>query len=220
VRALQSDKTQLIVAGVVSVFSVFLLAFDNYSVNDEILKTIIGVVGVLLLFVAICIALGLAPKTLNFGVGETKVQVEYYQQVQSIRESVAVRTLPDDEIAEKESHAKAVQREHPLPGHDAPRYTALSSTLGEDLLVRPSAYPTTPMYLLDNAFRIIDWNEAFTVAFDRTMEGRKGRGVLEWTYFLDNYEEVLDHGIKKFGDANASPTTLNRLPTPAGATGS
>src|SRR5690242_20747551 len=50
---------------------------------------------------------------------------------------------------------------------------------------RPSAYPMTPMYLLDNAFRIIDWNEAFTVAFDRTMEGRKGRGVLEWTYFLD-----------------------------------
>jgi SAM-dependent methyltransferase len=60
------------------------------------------------------------------------------------------------------------------------------------------------MYLLDNEFRILDWNEAFTIAFDRTMEGRKGRGVLEWTYFLENYEEVLDHGVRAFGD----PTNL------------
>ena len=61
------------------------------------------------------------------------------------------------------------------------------------------------MYLLDNAYRIIDWNDAFTIAFDRTMEGRKGRSVLEWTYFLDNYEEVLDHGVEVFGDAEKVP---------------
>jgi ubiquinone/menaquinone biosynthesis C-methylase UbiE len=75
----------------------------------------------------------------------------------------------------------------------------------DDLLVRPSARPITPLYLLDNHFRIVDWNTAFAIAFDRTMEGRKGRGVLEWTYFLDNYEEVLEHGVKMFGDANRLP---------------
>jgi ubiquinone/menaquinone biosynthesis C-methylase UbiE len=37
------------------------------------------------------------------------------------------------------------------------------------------------------------------------MEGRKGKGILEWTYFLDNYEAVLDHGVKVFGDANRLP---------------
>jgi ubiquinone/menaquinone biosynthesis C-methylase UbiE len=204
VRALQSDKNQVFGAGVLIIGLLCFFLADPF-VKDETLKIIAGVMGFVLALMGAGIFFGLAPKSLNFGVGQAKVQLEYFQ-VRSVHESVAVRKLPDDEIAEKESHAKAVQREHPLPGHDAPRYTALSSTLGEDLLVRPSAYPTTPMYLLDNAFRIIDWNEAFTVAFDRTMEGRKGRGVLEWTYFLDNYEEVLDHGIKKFGDANASPT--------------
>jgi hypothetical protein len=63
----------------------------------------------------------------------------------------------------------------------------------------------TPMYLLDQHFRIVDWNQAFTIAFDRTMEGRTGSSVLEWTYFLDNFQEVLDHGTKKFGDANVLP---------------
>jgi hypothetical protein len=110
--------------------------------------------------------------------------------------------LDETTRAEKESHAKEVEKQHALPGAGAPSFSALSPTVTEDLLVRPSAYPMTPMYLLDNAFRILDWNEAFTVAFDRTMEGRKGRSVLEWTYFLDNYNEVLDHGVKAFGDTN------------------
>ncbi|MCI0737357.1 MAG: TIR domain-containing protein [Beijerinckiaceae bacterium] len=118
---------------------------------------------------------------------------------------VVQRKLEETVRAEKESYAKEVKKQHGVPGADAPQFSALSSTLTEDLLVRPSAYPMTPMYLLDNAFRIIDWNEAFTVAFDRTMEGRKGRSVLEWTYFLNNYNEVLDHGVKAFGDTNELP---------------
>lgn len=121
-------------------------------------------------------------------------------------EPVQRRTLVETTREQRESYAKEVEKQHALPGANAPRFSVLSPTLTEDLLVRPSAYPMTPMYLLDNAFRIIDWNEAFTVAFDRTMEGRKGRSVLEWTYFLDNYDEVLDHGVKAFGDTNELPT--------------
>ncbi len=120
-------------------------------------------------------------------------------------EVVKPKILDETVRSEKESHAKEVEKQHVLPGADAPRFSVLSPTVTEDLLVRPSAYPMTPMYLLDNAFRIIDWNEAFTVAFDRTMEGRKGRSVLEWTYFLDNYEQVLDRGVKRFGNSNELP---------------
>jgi ubiquinone/menaquinone biosynthesis C-methylase UbiE/PAS domain-containing protein len=127
------------------------------------------------------------------------------RDIGGLPETVERRTLDDTTREQRESHAKEVEKQRPLPGADEPRFSALSPTLTEDLLVRPSAYPMTPMYLLDKAFRIIDWNEAFTVAFDRTMEGRKGRGVLEWTYFLDNYDEVLDHGVKAFGDANERP---------------
>lgn len=61
------------------------------------------------------------------------------------------------------------------------------------------------MYMLDRNFRIIDWNLAFSMCFDRTMEGRRGRNVLEWTYFLDNYEEALNHGIAVFGEGKESP---------------
>ncbi len=122
-----------------------------------------------------------------------------------LSETVQRRILDESTREQRESHAKEVEKQHGLPGADAPRFSALSPSFTEDLLVRPSAYPMTPMYLLDNAFRIIDWNEAFTVAFDRTMEGRKGRPVLEWTYFLDNYDEVLNHGVRAFGDTNELP---------------
>jgi ubiquinone/menaquinone biosynthesis C-methylase UbiE len=59
--------------------------------------------------------------------------------------------------------------------------------------------------MLDRNFRIIDWNIAFNLCFDRTLEGRRGLSVLEWTYFLDNYEEVLSHGIEVFAEGKTLP---------------
>lgn len=140
----------------------------------------------------------------KFKLGPSGVDAEFATHAK-VTDTIVQRVLDDDEVAEKEAIAKEVQKEHGLPGEGAPEYSAVAPEGLDDLQVRPSAYPTTPMYLLDNAFRIIDWNDAFTIAFDRTMEGRKGKGVLEWTYFLDNYEEVLAHGVEKFGNANKLP---------------
>jgi len=155
-----------------------------------------------LILVAVCMLVGVQALDLSFG--KANVKVVYFEHAESTA-VIAQRTLDDETIQAKEQHAKEVQRDHALPGQNAPRFSALP-TLADDLLIRPSAYPMTPMYLLDNAYRILDWNEAFTVAFDRTMEGRKGTGVLEWTYFLDNYEDVLDHGTKVFGNPETVPT--------------
>jgi ubiquinone/menaquinone biosynthesis C-methylase UbiE len=107
----------------------------------------------------------------------------------------------------KESLAEEMRKGGRLPDQGAPEFNAITATAlsADDLAVRPSGYIYTPMYLLDSAYRIIDWNEAFTLAFDKTMEGRKGRSVLEWTYFLDNYEDVLEHGVKAFGDPDNLP---------------
>ena len=90
-----------------------------------------------------------------------------------------------------------------LPGYSAPEFHLLEEKLAFE--VTPCSDPMTPMYTLDNNFRIIDWNSAFSACFDRTMEGRRGLNVLEWTYFLENYEEVLDHGIKAFSDPENFP---------------
>jgi len=90
-----------------------------------------------------------------------------------------------------------------IPGKSAPEFHVLEDKLAFE--VTPCSDPMTPMYTLDNNFRIIDWNNAFSACFDRTMEGRRGLNVLEWTYFLENYEEVLDHGIKTFSDPENFP---------------
>lgn len=37
------------------------------------------------------------------------------------------------------------------------------------------------------------------------MEGRRGLSVLEWVYFLENWEEVVEHGINFFSDPDNLP---------------
>ena len=101
---------------------------------------------------------------------------------------------------------KQFAQDHDLPGDDSPRFSSINISKANEILVRPSAYPMTPMYLLDNNYRIIDWNDALSLAYDRTMEGRFGHSILEWTYFLDNYEAILTHGEKAFADANNLPS--------------
>jgi ubiquinone/menaquinone biosynthesis C-methylase UbiE len=90
-----------------------------------------------------------------------------------------------------------------LPGSSAPALNILEDR--SELRVGPVGDPSIASYVLDRNFRIVDWNEAFSLSFDRTMEGRRGMSVLEWTYFLDNYEEVVDHGIKVFGGEGPLP---------------
>ncbi|HUT11813.1 MAG TPA: class I SAM-dependent methyltransferase [Thermoguttaceae bacterium] len=98
---------------------------------------------------------------------------------------------------------QAVAAVKPVPGKDAPSFSLVEAALAFD--ATPCADPMVPMYLLDKDYRIVDWNFAFSLAFDRTMEGRRGLSVLEWVYFLDNYEEVLDHTVEAFSDPKNLP---------------
>jgi ubiquinone/menaquinone biosynthesis C-methylase UbiE/PAS domain-containing protein len=113
----------------------------------------------------------------------------------------APRSLDDATRQERVAYSEQVV----LPARDAPAYSIYDETLGEALRFAPSGFAMTPAYLLDRAYRILDWNEAFGLVFDRTMEGRTGQSVLEWTYFLDNYQEVMDHGSRRFADPNKLP---------------
>ena len=192
--------------------TVSMLAGLALGVEAAILHDVYSIAFLILAFVMILLAYGVLTGQLfqgiKLGFGDTAtINVGFREPtpppLTAKAEPIQPRILDENEVAEKQKHAEKIKEEHELPGQNAPRFSAVSSI--DDLLIRPSAHPMTPMYLLDNMYRIIDWNEAFTIAFDRTMEGRKGRGVLEWTYFLDNYEEVLDHGVKAFADANQLP---------------
>ncbi len=138
--------------------------------------------------------------------GKTSVELEpavpkYTEESANIAEQVEQKVLDLEERKQCESYAETKV----LPGGSVPDYSAVQSTQVSQLLVRPSAHPMTPMYILDKNYRILDWNEAFSLAFDRTMEGRQGQSVLEWMYHLDNYEEVLDHGESIFSGVEKLP---------------
>lgn len=164
------------------------------------------VVALLSLLLALVVGNGQLLKQLNLRFGKEKgVDLVFFKSVTTIPAATPAKVLTPEVQIEREAVAEQIRAVHPLPGDNAPRFSPILPSNVDELLVRPSAYPMTSMYLLDNNFRILDWNEAFTLAFDRTMEGRKGHGVLEWTFFLDNYTEVLAHGDKAFGDPKNLP---------------
>lgn len=114
------------------------------------------------------------------------------------------RELEPEVLIQRQQYSTELRRRvEELPGDSAPEFHVLEEKLAFEVI--PCSDPMTPMYMLDNNYRILDWNSAFSACFDRTMEGRRGLNVLEWTYFLENYEEVLEHGIKTFSDVNHLP---------------
>lgn len=91
-----------------------------------------------------------------------------------------------------------------LPDDEVPEFNLVEHSLAIEAI--PRSDPLVPMYFLDNHFRIVDWNMAFSLAFDRSMEGRRGMSVREWVFFLENYEDVLNHGEEAFGPGRELPT--------------
>jgi SAM-dependent methyltransferase len=127
-------------------------------------------------------------------VNKTGIDITFFQV-----EKVQPKVLPPEEKRKRQEYA----HNNPPPAASAPPFNALTDV--PDMAVIPGTDSTIPMYMLDKNFRILDWNEAFSLAFDRTMEGRRGQSAIEWVYFLDNFTEVLDHANRTFHD-------LDRLP--------
>ena len=132
----------------------------------------------------------------RIGFGKFAVETDY-----PTHEPVVLKKHLEPEVEEqRRAHSNNLSK---LPGQYAPAFQVLEDNA--NLRVIPSSDPMVPMYRLDASFRIIEWNDAFNLCFDRTMEGRRGMSVLEWVYFLENYEESLNHGIKAFSDQDNLP---------------
>jgi len=109
------------------------------------------------------------------------------------------KELSEEERLQREGFADEV----PVPGRHAPTFNIVNDLLSIGAV--PWGDPLTPAYLLDKHYRIVDWNTAFGLAFDHSMDGRRGLSVLEWVYLLDNFEESLSQSAKDFADPNNLP---------------
>ena len=156
-----------------------------------------------------CMVLSLLPflgiKKMEFSKAGIELEMGSDFLPRESNESIPTKEIPVDEKECKRKFAETyiVENKTQLPGQFAPDFKVLEEKLA--LTVTPCADPMTPMYTLDKNFRVIDWNMAFNLCFDRTLEGRRGLSILEWTYFLDNYEDVLSHGIEVFAEGKTLP---------------
>jgi ubiquinone/menaquinone biosynthesis C-methylase UbiE len=124
---------------------------------------------------------------------------DYYREAVDLEIDVEPKTIDTELRKVREEFAKTKH----VPGGNAPDLNILEDRHHHKIL--PIADRMSPMYLLDESFRIVDWNLAFSLAFDRSMEGRRGLSVLEWSFLLDNYEDVLNHGESVFSEGREPP---------------
>lgn len=124
----------------------------------------------------------------------------FREQVETVEDLKGEKATLEPSVVDER---RRVASKMPLPDRNAPPFSLIDHHVG--LKVIPRTDPTVPMYFLDNNYRIVDWNQSFSLAFDRTMEGRRGMSVSEWIFFLANYVEVLKHGTQAFADPNNLP---------------
>lgn len=197
---IRQEIAKLLVGAIVMLAGGVILGVAVYHNQSDSQIYIIG--ASVLITGAMLIVFGSRLKKLSFGTTSIELNDhKFIEDTTKLSESIQKNELDPKTLSERESYAGIKV----LPGSSAPDSSALDFSRLDRLLVRPSAYPMTPMYLLDKDYRILDWNEAFSLAFDRTMEGHQGQGVLGWTYFLDNYQSVLDHAEKAFADPYRLP---------------
>ena len=189
----------MLVGGIALMVSLYLLGMTEVDPGTIKIIAIIGSLGIL---IGAFIALGWLPKSIKAPGGievgfadDVGIYAEsYYQEAITLDRPQAEKTL--DAAIEEERRAYAARQD--VPGRDAPEFDTLQDKLAFKII--PVSDRMAPMYLLDPHFRVVDWNNAFSLAFDWTLEGRRGKSVLEWVYYLDNYKEVLDHGVEAFKD--------------------
>lgn len=154
--------------------------------------------GAALILFGLLAALGRLPSFIKTWFGEA--QFSDHQELSSITQ-VEKADLGPEERAQKAAFASSLH----LPTHGAPPFRILTERSISEMGFWPGADPNFPMYSLGKDYRIIDWNKAFSLAFDRSMEGLRGQFVTEWVYHLANYEDILRHGESAFADRNNLP---------------
>ena len=181
-----SERTRGIVSIVIGV--VVIVVGIGLLFNDK------STMGAILVLTGACFAIGRNLR-LKSKLGEIDTTIVKFE---SFREIEQITIQPKSLEPEEEQHRRESTKDIHLPGADAPEFNLLQELPAFNAM--PGADPMVPMYRLDSNFRIMDWNEAFSLVFDRTLEGRRGQSAVEWVYFLDNWEEVLTHGVEKFSD--------------------
>ncbi len=191
----------LFIAGAICFFPIALSALPTISFKAHHVW-LLGIAGVMMLVGGLT-ALGFRPTQVEWlGVKFTLAGVDQPALRPIAPIEIAQRVLPKEEVDRKRSYAETKH----VPGGQFRDFNMLRD-LGDrpNLDIMPHSNPMVPMYLLDKHFKVLDWNDAFSLAFDRTMEGRRNMNALEWVYFLENFQEVVDHGERVFSGEGPFP---------------
>ncbi len=187
----KSTKTDVLGYIIIS-FGIFLIIFSLIHQSGNPNCSLELFAGFAFIIVGAMIVCGLLVKSIKSG----PIDIDFISIEET--ESPTVTPLTRSERHKRTEYVEKITeiKARSIPGSDAPPFKILEDS--EALRSMPRADVLIPMYMLDKNFRILDWNGAFNLAFDHSMVGMRGTTVLEWVYLLENYQEVIDHGLEVF----------------------
>lgn len=190
----ESGRIRLGIA--IVVFGVGLLVLEvvrlvNGNSGDSATAVVAMLISTGLVVFGSCFAMGLLPKEWSIGAkGASATLFEVHARVYGpVPQPSGVRELTPEG---KRYRDRVIGT---LPGAKPGDFRLFEASLASLQLSQTSE---TVMYTLDESFRIVDWNRASSLAFDFTMEGRRGQTVAEWVFFLANRDVVAENGVKAF----------------------
>ena len=195
----------LFIVGAVGFFMMINLLQDDSPPSGGVLA-VAGVglaIASVLMIIGVVFGFGMWRRLTRIGGGKAGVTIDFGssdEQPDSIAQIEKAELAPEEK-AEKQDFASKLR----LPTIDAPPFQVLTQKSVTEMGMWPGADASVPMYTLDKNYRILDWNYAFSLAFDRSMEGLRGQFVTEWVYHMANWEEILRHGEAAFADPDNLP---------------
>lgn len=204
----ESPKTKVILFGVI--FLILAIAKEiqgsapGQEINIDTDTWILVAIGVVLILFNTDL-IKLLPKRLSsVTVGNVKIDLDTPKPAESAVENfVEQKVLTEEEETTRREDLRSYEKL--IPGRYAPQYSIMNKVPKSQARLTEAMTFTTPMYALDADYRILDWNEAFSLAFDRSMDGLRGISVSEWSIKLKNYEDVVAHGVEVFKDPDNLP---------------
>lgn len=198
-----------VVGGGIITFAGFVVLFGALNsipfvdINEDDLPNNALEIGAVLIIFGVLISLGmlLRLKSIRFWKSAEVTFGDFDDKQPDSITHIEKAELAPEEKAEKAVFASKLK----LPTIGAPPFQVLTQKSVTEMGMWPGADPNVPMYSLDKDYRVLDWNKAFSLAFDRSMEGLRGQFVTEWVYLLANWDEVLRHGEAAFADPENLP---------------
>lgn len=154
---------------------------------------------------ALLILSGHGFENIGLSEGDRSLQISLIKMVSPPNLPSSQPSVTDEDLIRRQKDAE--QQEN----LKSPSLKIVVATSIAELRPLPGSDASLPVLRLDKNFHVLDWNEAFGLIFDNSLEGYRGTPLFaKWVHYLDNNREVLRDWNLNLRDLSKAPQYWQR----------